>query len=74
MTRLTKAVKRETCKVRRRGRPVIVAMEPGDVLAFREKGRRTWYRVSVGACFDLAVKRTALRDAAAAGRFRRRKV
>jgi hypothetical protein len=45
-------IKRRTLEpvaaVRRR---VVVALEPGDVLAVREEGRRTWYRAPVGWVF-----------------------
>ena len=52
MIELRKAVRRLTAEdcatVRRR---LVVALEPGDVLAFREKGRRTWYRAPLARVF-----------------------
>ena len=52
MTDLRKAVHRRTvalvASVRRR---VIVALLPGDVIAFREEGRRKWYVAPVGRVF-----------------------
>ena len=52
MTDLRKRVKRRTVTpcdmVRRR---LIVAMLPGDVLAFREAGRRRWYSAPIARVF-----------------------
>ena len=52
MTDLRKPVKRRTVEqcqtVRRR---LIVAMLPGDVLAFREAGRRRWYSAPIAIVF-----------------------
>ena len=52
MTDLRKPVKRRTIEqcytVRRR---LIVALLPGDVLAFREEGRRRWYSAPLPRVF-----------------------
>ena len=58
MTILTKPVKRETSGlVLDRGmRRVLVTLEPPNVLAFRAKGCRRTYRLTVEAVFTLAVQ------------------
>lgn len=52
MTDLHKTVKRRTvdpCQfVRRR---LIVALMPGDVIGFREEGRRSWYTAPLSRVF-----------------------
>ena len=52
MTELRKPIKRRTvdqcATVRRR---LVVAMLPGDVLAFREEGRRRWYTAPIAKVF-----------------------
>jgi len=52
VTPLRNPVRRVTvndcASVRRR---LVVALEPGDVLAFRESGRRRWYRAPIGRVF-----------------------
>jgi hypothetical protein len=52
MTDLRRTVRRRTVEpcatVRRR---LIVALEPGDVLAIREAGRRRWYRAPIARVF-----------------------
>lgn len=52
MTDLTKKVARRSMSaipaIRRR---VIVALMPGDVIAFREEGRRKWYTAPIGRVF-----------------------
>jgi len=57
MTDLRKRVARVTVgevpAVRRR---VVVALEPGDVLAFREHGRRRWYRAPIARIFVLVAR------------------
>lgn len=52
-TKLLKEVKRETIS-RAARRPMIVSLMPGDVLSFREKGRRKTVEISLGHCFNLA--------------------
>ena len=57
MTDLRKEVKRRTvanCEfVRRR---LIVALMPGDVIGFREEGRRSWYTAPLGRVFIQVVR------------------
>jgi len=57
MTDLRKTVKRRTVEpcqtVRRR---LVVALLPGDVLAFREEGRRKWVQAPLSKVF-VAVSR-----------------
>ena len=52
MTDLRRPVRRrtiETCEtVRRR---LVVALLPGDVIAFREEGRRRWYSAPIARLF-----------------------
>ena len=52
MTDLRKPVKRRTIEqcatVRRR---LVVALMPGDVIAFREAGRRRWYSAPIARLF-----------------------
>jgi hypothetical protein len=52
MTELRRPVRRRTIEpcetVRRR---LVVALLPGDVLAFREEGRRRWYSAPLGKVF-----------------------
>lgn len=52
-TRLLNPVRRETLA---NDRPkLIVSLEPGDIIAFRQKGKRTTYEVSVHQCQVLAM-------------------
>lgn len=66
MTELRKPVRRRTVEavpsVRRK---LVVAMEPGDVLAFREHGRRKWYRAPIAAIFFQVVRWNAKAETAA---------
>ena len=52
MTDLRKPVRRRTVEpcetVRRR---LVVALSPGDVIAFREAGRRRWYSAPIARVF-----------------------
>jgi hypothetical protein len=54
---LRKIVKRktvETCSSTRRH--LIVALEPGDVIAFKEYGRRKWYKAPLSKVFLQVVR------------------
>jgi hypothetical protein len=52
MTDLRKRVERRTVEpVPNVRRQIVCAFEPGDVLAFRESGRRRWYRAPIGKVF-----------------------
>ena len=59
MTRLTKQVRRITYAVHR-GREIVVALRPPDLLTFRLKGTRKEYPLSVVGAFNLAAKVEAL--------------
>lgn len=54
-TELRKAVSRRTAAPHR-GRRVVVTIAPGDVIGFREERTRKTYWITLGACFDMAVK------------------
>lgn len=53
-TLLTKAIKRELV-LDQRGKTVMIELEPGDLISFRLKGKRTRYTVSLHKCFNLAM-------------------
>lgn len=67
-----KPVVREIVDWKRRGlfglghgghcRPIIMALEPGNIVSFREKGRRKRYDVDIESVYNLAVRRTVLRE------------
>lgn len=57
-TLLTKNVKRQLLASDRHGRTLIVELEPGDMLSFRLKGKRTRYETSLHNCYVLAVANT----------------
>lgn len=60
MTDLVKPIRRRSrTTLRSRNRRLIVALEPGDVVAIREERRRTWYRVTLESVYWLAVKAAA---------------
>jgi len=40
----------------RGGRRTVVRLGPGDLIAFKEFGRRTWYETTIGACKSTAIK------------------
>ena len=44
---------------RKKARPIVVRIEAGDILRFREKGRRKWYNLPIDQAFGLAVKGAA---------------
>ena len=45
-------------------KPLIVGLEPGPVLTFREKGRRKVYEIDLESVFNLAVRRTIAKEEA----------
>lgn len=53
-TKLLKSVKRELLSTDRKGKKIIVVLEPGDVISFRAKGTRQSYDVSLTHCFVMA--------------------
>lgn len=53
--KLLKKVSRETFSIEgRKRRPVIVSIEPGDVLTFRAKGSRKTTEIYLGHCYVLS--------------------
>lgn len=44
------------------GRNLILTLEPGNVISFREKGLRRKYDVDIESVFNLAVRRTILKQ------------
>ena len=55
-TLLTKSIHRECLAVTdMTGRKQIITLEPGDMLAFRSKGKRMTYSVPIAACYNLAL-------------------
>ena len=55
MTPLTKRVRRRTLTPHR-GRRIVVALLPGDVLGFREERTRREYLLSIAGAFEYAVR------------------
>ena len=57
MTELTKPVRRKSFTTAPgRSRRLVVAFEPGDIVAMREERRRTWYRTTVADVYRHAVQ------------------
>jgi len=54
-TKLLRPVKREMLVGDDRGRPMIVTLEPGDMISFRLKGKKTTYTVPLHSCFYLGL-------------------
>lgn len=55
MIKLEKAVRRLTTRsTDRKGVPLVVSLEPADLLTFRYKGKRRTVSVYLGHCFNLA--------------------
>lgn len=55
-TRLLKRIERETFSILRSRRVIVVGLLPGDLLEFREKGRRKRYLLPVAAAMWTAIK------------------
>jgi len=51
MIEIKKVVKRRTCREYNCSRKLIVMLEPGDILAMREAGRKYVYRAGLGKIF-----------------------
>jgi len=65
MTSLTRAVRRKTrfpyaVLYAGKTRPIIVSLEPGDVITFREAGRRHVWSVPIDRIFRQAVREAAV--------------
>jgi phosphoglucomutase len=59
MTDLRKPIHRRTIGTRReqsRSRPLIISLEPGDVVAVRIAGTRQSYRVSIEGVYEYAMR------------------
>lgn len=79
MTEIRKAVRRRTAGTYnvlycspRKARKVVVAIIPGDVLEFREQGRRLRWHLAIDSAFKYAVRCKAAADLAARKKKRRR--
>jgi hypothetical protein len=64
VTTLTKAVRRKTLATYSvlysgEGRPIVVSLEPGDVITFREAGRRQTWSMPIDRMFRQAVREAA---------------
>ena len=59
MIRLDRPLQRVCRRLKDAGRPVVVTLEPGDVLAMRPKGLRRAYRITLGECYWLAARKAA---------------
>jgi hypothetical protein len=64
MTSLTKAVRRKTRSnysvlYSGEARPIVVSLEPGDVISFREAGRRQAWSVPIDRMFRQTVREAA---------------
>jgi hypothetical protein len=60
MTELNKAIRRECRNTFEQHRPIIVSLEPGDIITFRQKSCRTVWKTTIQACFHMAVKADVL--------------
>ena len=65
MTSLTRAVRRKTrfpyaVLYAGKTRPIIVSLEPGDVITFREAGRRHVWSLPIDHVFRYAVREAAI--------------
>lgn len=74
-TKLTKEVSRESgfTKIGGRGKVIIVTLLPGDIISFREKGKRTSYETTIEACAWLAIKQKAAADRAEKAKLKKEK-
>ena len=59
MTKLDKNISRETTRPAEAGRPLIVTLEPGDIISFRLKGTRQVVKTTLMACYHMALKAEA---------------
>ena len=68
MTKMHKPVSRVTREAYSvlyvKARPIVVTLLPGDVLEFRESGRRGRWHLAVDSAFKYAVRLKAFADAA----------
>jgi len=67
MTTTDKPVQRRTVKAydvlfphqEKKRRPIVCRIDLGDIIRFREAGRRQWYDLTIPAAFRMAVKGSA---------------
>jgi len=63
MTILHRRISRKTASayavLYRKARPVVVSLMPGDILEFRESGRRTRFQLPIETAFRYAVRLAA---------------
>jgi len=68
MTTIAKPVSRRTARpysvLYAKARPIVVTILPGDVLQFREAGRRAHWHLAIETAFRYAVRLKAFADAA----------
>ena len=68
MTPLRKPISRRTAEAYSvlyvKARPIVVTLLPGDVLEFREHGRRGRWLLAIDTAFKYAVRLKAFHDAA----------
>lgn len=79
MTELNKAVSRVTrgaFQILRQGdyRPIVVTLGVGDVLEFREKGRRGVWSISIDAAFRYAIQAKVRADLRESGQYRKPRI
>src|SRR3990167_864210 len=55
-TKLLKPINRDT--IGRSGATMIISLLPGDLISFREKGKRTRYEITIGHALQLAKRMT----------------
>jgi hypothetical protein len=48
-------------------RSLLVSLEPGNIISFREKGTRTSYDIDIETVYNMAVKRTFINEQADKG-------
>lgn len=53
-TKLLKPITRQLASASRKGRPLILTVEPGDMLTFREKGTKRRVEIYAGHAYMLA--------------------
>lgn len=61
-TKLNKVVRRELVSTDRKGRAIVVTLEPGDILSFRPKGSKRSVSIYAGMAFQLAQLATIERE------------
>ncbi len=79
MTELNKAVSRVTrgaFQILRQGdyRAIVVTLGVGDVLEFREKGRRMAWSLPIDAAFRYAIQKKVAQDLREGGKYRKQRV